>query len=256
LSTETEHFFIAGAQRSGTTYLYHLLAEHPEIEMAVPLRPEPKFFLIDELFERGLDYYRAHFFNGKPGARVWGEKSTSYMESEKAATRIAAAFPKAKIIFLLRDPIERAVSNYWFSVQNGLETLPMEEAFVKEQGRRNQYNREKISVSPFAYLQRGRYIDYIERYERRVQRDCMKIILFEQIVESANVLRDLYGFLGVAASFVPASLGKVVNEGEKGDSTMPPGLKQYLIDYFTEPNSRLAERLDVNLSKWWKTSMP
>ena len=84
-----EHFFIAGAQRSGTSYLYHILAEHPEIEMAKPLRPEPKFFHVDALFERGLDYYRHHFFEGKAGAWLRGEKSTSYMESEKAAGRAA-----------------------------------------------------------------------------------------------------------------------------------------------------------------------
>ena len=58
----TRHFFIAGAQRSGTTYLYRLLDEHPEIEMAKPERPEPKFFLLDELHARGLKFYENHFF--------------------------------------------------------------------------------------------------------------------------------------------------------------------------------------------------
>ena len=58
----TEHFFIIGAQRSGTTYLYHLLDEHPEICMARPLRPEPKFFLKNELYARGLEYYETCYF--------------------------------------------------------------------------------------------------------------------------------------------------------------------------------------------------
>jgi hypothetical protein len=161
-----DHFFIAGAQRSATTYLYHLLAEHPEIEMAQPVRPEPKFFLVDELFEHGLAYYRERFFPGKPGARLRGEKSTSYMESEIAAQRIARCFPESHILFLLRDPIERAISNYWFSVNNGLESLPLEEAFRREEERWQQYDRSRVSVSPYAYLRRGRYIDFIEVYER------------------------------------------------------------------------------------------
>ena len=96
-----DHFFIAGAQRSGTTYLYYVLAEHPDIEMAQPVRPEPKFFLTDALFERGLAYYHEQFFPGKPGARLRGEKSTSYMESEKAAQRISRSFPDARIVFML-----------------------------------------------------------------------------------------------------------------------------------------------------------
>ncbi|MEW6355019.1 MAG: sulfotransferase [Planctomycetota bacterium] len=252
MSAETEHFFIVGAQRAGTTYLYQLLAEHPEIEMALPVRPEPKFFLMDELFERGVGFYKAHFFKGKPGARVRGEKSTSYMESEKAAERIAAAFPDAKIIFLLRDPIERAVSNYWFSVQNGLETLPMAEAFEKEDERREQYDHERTSVSPFAYLQRGRYIEYIEMYERHIPPDRMKAIIFEGLVTDRSDISDIYSFLGVAEDFVPPSLGKVINEGEKGDSTLSPQLRGYLVNYFAGPNERLAKRLGVDLGKWWR----
>jgi hypothetical protein len=83
----TEHFFIIGAQRTGTTYLYHLLAEHPEIEMAQPLKPEPKYFLIDSLFAQGLETYQTRYFSGKSGVWLRGEKSTSYIESEKAAER-------------------------------------------------------------------------------------------------------------------------------------------------------------------------
>ena len=256
MSTETEHFFIVGAQRSGTTYLYHLLAEHPEIEMAAPLRPEPKFFLIDGLFERGLDYYKSQFYKGKPGAWLRGEKSTSYIESERVAERIAAAFPDARLIFLLRDPIERAISNYWFSVQNGIETLPMDDAFMKEDERRDRYDHEKISASPFAYLQRGRYINYIEMYARHAPLERMKIILLEELVESARVLRHLYEFLGVATEFAPSSLGEVINEGEKGESALSPALRQYLVDYFAESNARLAARLGVDLGKWWGTSIP
>ncbi len=125
----TERFFIVGGQRCGTTYLYHLLAGHPEIEMAVPVRPEPKFFLDDALYEKGLDHYERTFFAGKPGSKIKGEKSTSYLEYEKVAARISSAFPDASILVVVRNPVERAMSHWRFSTQNGVESVSMEEAF-------------------------------------------------------------------------------------------------------------------------------
>lgn len=245
-----EHFFIVGAQRSGTSYVYHLLAEHPEIEMAKPLRPEPKFFHTDALFERGLQYYENHFFEGKAGAWLRGEKSASYIESEKTAKRIARHFPKAKILFILRDPIERAISNYWFSVSNGLETMPMSEAFLHEEERWLDYDHERVSVSPYAYLRRGRYIERISMYERYFPAESIKIMLFEQFVGSLDLVRDLYGFLGVVSDFIPSTLHQVINKGDKPDTTLSPDLERYLVDYFAESNARLAERFRLDLTEW------
>jgi len=247
-----EHFIVAGAQRCATTYIYHLLAEHPEIEMAVPLKPEPKFFLLDDLFERGLDCYEEHFFKGKANARLRGEKSTSYIESEKAARRIAEALPGAKLVFILRDPIDRAVSNYWFSVQNDVESLPMEQAFRQEEARREDYDHDRISVSPYAYLKRGRYIDYLLMYERHVPREQMIVLLYEQLVGSDAALRALYRALGVDETFSPPSLGEIVNPGEKPDTDMSAGLRAYLEEYFAAPNARLAEWLDFDPREWWQ----
>src|SRR6266576_1930600 len=105
-----DHFVIVGAQRCGTTYLYRLLDEHPEIEMAKPLWPEPKFFLDDERYPLGLPYYESQFFS-EPETRVRGEKSTSYIESETAAQRIKATLPEAAVLVVLRDPVLRAISN-------------------------------------------------------------------------------------------------------------------------------------------------
>ncbi len=85
----SEHFFIVGAQRSGTTYLYRTLDEHPEIEMAKPVRPEPKFFLQGDLSAYTHDDYLGLFFGNKAGAKLRGEKSTSYIESEHAARQIS-----------------------------------------------------------------------------------------------------------------------------------------------------------------------
>ncbi|RPH63187.1 MAG: sulfotransferase [Chloroflexi bacterium] len=248
---ELKHFFIAGAQRSGTTYLYHLCAEHPQIEMAQPVKPEPKFFMTDSLYERGLEYYKSAYFKGKPGALILGEKSTSYIEVEKAAQRISQHFPDGKIIFILRNPVERVISNYWFSVKNGFEKLPIEEAFLKEEERRQSYDTSKVSVSPYAYLGRGRYIEYIEMYERYFSAGQIYIILHEQIINSGQTLRDFYAYLGVDPAFVPASLHTVINANEnKPDKNIDPQLRKYLENYFVESNARLSKRLGISLAEW------
>ncbi|MCX6031664.1 MAG: sulfotransferase [Chloroflexi bacterium] len=245
-----DHFFIAGAQRSGTTYLHHVLAEHPEIEMAQPVRPEPKFFLNDALFGRGLAYYHDRFFSGKPGAWLRGEKGTTYMESAKVAERISQWFPDARIVFIVRDPIERAISNYWFSVNNGLEQAPLEEAFRHEEERWQQYDHARVSTSPYAYLRRGRYVDFIQVYERYFRPDQLLVTLYEQLMENADAIGALHAALGVSAGFVPPSLHRVVNESEKLDATLSPDLEASLVAYYAESNGRLAARFALDLSCW------
>ena len=137
--------------------------------MAAPFRPEPKFFLLDDLHARGLPYYESTFFGHRPGARLRGEKTVSYMESDKAAERIAAAFPQARIVFLLRDPVERAISHYWFSVENGVETLSMEQAFRREEDGNMGEEWSRLSMSPFTYLRRGAL-----RPQRRTLRGALR----------------------------------------------------------------------------------
>lgn len=248
----TKHFFVVGAQRTGTTYLYHMLAEHPEIEMAAPLQPEPKFFHLDHLYERGLDYYYSTFFSGKPGAKRLGEKTTTYIESQKAAQRISECFPDAHIIILIRNPIERAISNYWYTFNNGLETLPMAEAFYKEEERWQDYDHEHISASPYAYLRRGCYLEYIEMYERFFPAGQITIIIHEQLFAQPEVIiSDVYSTLGVAGDYLPSRRDEKINAAAKAETPLDPALEGYLRAYFAGWNARLAAHLGRNLSAWW-----
>jgi len=243
------YFFVVGAQRSSTTYLYQALDEHPEIEMARPVRPEPKFFHIDSLFEKGLDFYTSHFFSDESNATIRGEKSTAYIESEKAARRIAHCFPQAKIVMILRNPIERAISHYWFSKNNGWETLSIEEAFLQEDERWLNYDPTKVSGSPYAYLHRGIYIGYLLMYENYFPVKNIKVMLYEQLVGSKEKFLELYSFLG-ASAYTPSTLHTIINEGDKPGTPLSPALRQYLANYFAEPNARLAEHLNISLREW------
>lgn len=248
-----DHFFIIGAQRSGTTYLYNALDSHPAIEMARPLRPEPKYFLNTPSEAIDVATYEHTYFSGKPGARLLGEKSTSYFESEAAAQRIAATFPNAKLVALLRDPVQRAVSNYYFSVENGLETVPIEEAFRLEEERLHT-GHPSTSVSPFAYIRRGRYIDYLSKYERYFPRDQLIILIHEQFVGLAAAFRALCDRLGVG-DHLPPGLDERVNATHPR-KPLSAALDAYLRDIFADPNERLAARYGLDLRAWSPNDEP
>lgn len=244
------HFFVVGAQRSGTTYLYHLLDEHPEIEMAQPMRPEPKFFLQPNLSSFTKEDYIARHFSDSTDHLMRGEKSTSYIESDYAAKNIAERYPDAKIIILLRNPIARAISNYQFSWQNCIETESMDVAFREENQRRDNYDATRFSVSPYAYLQRGCYLNYIEMYQDYFPRANLFIYLFEELVGNTNLLQQLYQQLGVESAFIPPSLSKKYNLSQPSETPLTTDLKNYLAEYFTEPNQALADYLGRSLELW------
>jgi len=240
-----EHFLLAGAQRSGTTFLYHLLDQHPEIEMARPLRPEPKFFLRPS---PDLEDYR-QLFAGKPGAHVLGEKSTSYIEHPGVARKALSLLAGLRVIFLLRDPVERAISNYRFSVENGIETAPFDDAILHEEARRGDYDRARFSVSPFAYVARGRYEDFIRGWEEIVGRDRIRIVVLEQLIADPGVLEGLYQWLGVDPSFRPALPPERLNEST-GAVDVSAAARRHLTECFQESNRRLQERYGVDISFW------
>jgi len=245
------HFFIVGAQRSGTTFLCKICDEHPEIEMAKPLNPEPKFFITDDLYKNGINFYMDHFFRKYIEGKIRGEKSTSYFEKEIAAKRISENFESAKIIIILRDPIERAVSNYLFSYSNGIETLTIDEAFLKESERIDKYDQEKISVSPYAYLKRGLYIDYLEMYEKYFAYEKIHIILFEKMVKDKIFIENFFKFLGVKNNIDSVNIFEKINQNEEiSNKEIKDSTYSYLKSYFKDSIIRLQNKLNDPLLEW------
>ncbi|HEV2436342.1 MAG TPA: sulfotransferase [Verrucomicrobiae bacterium] len=248
------HLFIVGAQRSGSTYLYHLLDSHPDVSMAKPVRPEPKFFLSDDLYCRGRRFYEETYFTAFSGRTSYlGEKSTSYIESPIAARRIRDFYPDARILMILRDPVQRAWSNYRFSRQHQLETLEFEEALAAEPDRLSS-GRFNTSVNPYAYARRGHYINYIEAYLTVFMARQLHILILEEIVGSLAAIQNLYRLLGIAQSYVPASLGKVINSGEN-DHKCPTAALHHLALGYDESVQRLENYLGRQLDVWrchWK----
>jgi hypothetical protein len=181
--------------------------------------------------------------------KVRGEKSTSYLESELAARRIADSFPDSTILIILREPVARAISNYWFSVRNGFETLPMEEAFLTED-LRGKHDQKRVSVSPFAYLRRSLFADQIAIYEDLFTSAQVKVLQFERFVGSRTEAFNLFSALEVDPGFESPTLHFVVNAGDYPNHQLSHDLVLYLRDYFAESNDLLEKRYGFDLALW------
>ena len=238
----TRHLLVIGAQRCGTTYLHDLLAAHPDIAMARPARPEPKVFLSEDLVERGPDWYRKTFFAHATREAVLGEKSTSYLEFPEVPSRVARLLGSPLILVQLRDPVRRAVSNWSFSTESGLETRSLDDALSTNLEGPRPWDRELTSVSPFAYVERGRYTDYLGPWLERFGADVTVLLLEEMVAEPGRV-GDLYAALGVDPSFRPARLGAAVNESEHPAAELDRGLRARLRDYYRESDATLQALL-------------
>jgi hypothetical protein len=239
-------YIIIGGQRCGTTYLYKLLEEHPQICAAKPLRPEPKFFLKDD-YEKGLDHYIDTYFpHREEHHKIFVEKSTSYYESEIAAKRINSLVPNSKIIMILRDPVQRAISNYFFSKNNGLETRSLEDVFLNESDPPKYPS--NISTNPFNYLKRGEYIKYIEMYLEHISEDRIHILFLKDIINNPAEIKGLYESVGVRSDFNPFSLNRRINISEKNED-VPEEVTDKLVKYYEPYNLRLGRYLNKTVFK-------
>lgn len=237
----TRHFLVVGAQRSGTTWLHDRLAGHPGIAMARPATPEPKVFLSREPVD--ADDYRARFFGHAGPDALLGEKSTSYLESATAPDRVAEALGEAQIVVQLRDPVARAVSNWSFSRDHGVERRPLAEALRANLDGPVPWDPDASSVSPFAYLERGRYAGDVARWRDRFP---VHVQFLEEMLEEPARLGELFGWLGVDHDVRPGT-DEAVNASSATHDRLDEELLVRLRDYFAESDAALAVMLGRDL---------
>lgn len=203
-------FIIIGAQRCGTTSLYHYLCTHPSI--APSAKKEVHFF--DLSFKNGIKWYRRHFPTWlckfyrrriRQQRIVTGEATPIYMFHPLAPHRISRFLPEVKLIVLLRNPIDRAYSHYWLQVRRGNETLSFPEA-IECEPERLWGERQRIILhegdyySPaywqFSYLSRGIYVDQLEIWYRLFPKEQFLILCSEDFYAvPATTLNRTFAFL-------------------------------------------------------------
>jgi Sulfotransferase family len=187
-------FLCIGAMRAGTTSLWKAFQAHPDLYL--PETKELHFFDDrDGTFGLGIGWYARHFA-GAPAGALAGEVSPSYLYLPGTAERIRSALPDVRLVAILRDPVARAWSHYWFNVRNGRERLSFEDAIDQEP--------ERTSTGPlwdawYSYLARGRYVDQLRRYEAVFTREQICVVFLEELrSDAAPVLDSVFEHVGAA----------------------------------------------------------
>jgi hypothetical protein len=218
--TKKPDFFIVGAPKSGTTALDHYLSARPDIFMA---RKEMHFFGADlgfapQFYRRNLSAYAAEF-EGWNGQRRSGESSVWYLMSSQAAAEIKAFNPEARIIIMLRDPIEMLHSLYYTFRWDGNEHLPtFEEALAAQEDRRagRRITRQTYFAPGLIYREVIRYTEQVRRYFNVFGRDRVRVIIYEDFAANvATTCRETLQFLEVDTTqiqndFKPINANKFV----------------------------------------------
>ncbi len=238
-------FIIIGAQRSGTSSLYYYLTQHPHVLRAS--RKEQHYF--DHLYPRGVDWYRSQFPYRNEGA-ITGEATPAYLLFPHTAKRIHQLLPNTRLIVLLRNPVERAISQYYLEVRHRNETLPLEQALAQEESRlageiekmaadENYYSQH---YRVYSYKLRGIYVDQIKRYHEHFDPAQMLILSSEKFfADTPGTLKTVFSFLGVDPDWMPSDLIQK-NIGANKTPTSEELLRS-LRSYFAPHNQRLYEYL-------------
>ena len=247
-------FLIIGAQKSGTTFLYQLLVRHPHVKPA--FAKEVHYF--DLNFGKGDNWYRSHFPLQMRNSRkyITGEASPYYLFHPHASRRASTVIPDAKLIVLLRNPVDRAYSHYQHQVKRlrdeRRENLTFEEAIEAEERilpaevskMLQDEDYESLSHRTRSYLRRGIYIDQLLIWSSFFQREQMLILKSEDLFsDTKNTLERTLDFLEIP-HWAPEKYS-IPNKREYAG--MSPLLRQRLDEYYKPHNQRLNEYLGEDL---------
>lgn len=253
-------FIIIGTQRGGTSAFYHYLTEHPNIGAATT--KELNYF--DKHFRKGPWWYRAHFptvlrkryVESVHGRKfVTGEASPYYLFHPLVPKRLAATLPGVKLIALLRNPVDRAYSQYRRNRHMQWETLPFSDAIAAEERRLgDDHDRYGYNFEHFSYLTRGIYADQLQRWLCLFPRERFLILKSEDFyADPAAVLKQTLAFLGVPAAGLMEKRtynrfdGYTSRSESRDDCAVSPALRRRLNAFFAPHNRRLYELLGKDL---------
>lgn len=179
------NLIVVGGLKCGTTSLHHYLGLHPQIGMS---RPKELNFFVEELsWPLGVGWYASHF---READAVRGESSPHYTNEPRfrgVAERMAELVPDARLIYMVRDPVDRALSHYLHNAAGGYETRPPGEA---------------LAAADSAYVHRGLYAMQLRPYLERFPRERIETVTREELRDRREAtMRRLFGFLGVDEGF-------------------------------------------------------
>lgn len=257
------NFFIVGAAKSGTTSLHGYLRWHPEVFL--PDRKEPHFFVdfpTKGINDRG-EYER--LFEGGRNAKAIGDASTGYLYAEESPRRIHSMIPGARIIILLRNPVDMAYSLWHHNVRHGNEDLSFEEALAAEPLRRAEPGRllarHRWPYNHY-YVARALYYPQVKRYVDTFGMDRLFVRRFEDMKKDpSGLVGAVERFLGIDEAYTPdfvvynrgvtprfSALARVLTRAPGWVTTLgrrvPQSMRRRLTGLLNRVNDRPAPRMD------------
>jgi len=185
------NFVGIGAQRSGTTWIYEMLKNHPQVCMS----PEKEINFFNNHYGKGLEWYKK-FFNECSREKVIGEFSPTYLSNNLAAKRMRKIVPEAKIIVSLRNPADQIFSRYHYMISRQMYSKSFDKA---------------LKGMP-CLIEDAFYYKHIKRYLEYFDRDQILILIYEDLHRDArSFLRKVYSFLGIDSSYIPPNLNEKVH---------------------------------------------
>jgi hypothetical protein len=268
LDSRQPDFLIIGAAKAATTWLQLCLQQQSTVFM-----PDPELHYFSREYHRGSAWYAAHFKDAEMNARL-GEKSNSYFKQPDAMARIRADIPQAKLIMQLRNPIDRANSDYCMLYRRG------------EVDRRIEDHFKPGSAFAKRFLEGGRYREHLDHIDALFPAEQILLLIYDDVLQCPNDhLAKVKSFLGMpeltpierrakdkTQAIVPPTMrrllkdlkpavspfrdqrwfgwGRKFNAQELRYPPLPGDLHAWLRDYYADDIDTLAKRLDRDLSPW------
>lgn len=238
-------FAIIGAQRGGTTSLHAYLNAHPLV--VTPLKKELHF--LTDRHQHGRDWYLGQFPPTVPSSAITGEATPYALFHPQSPRRLHAVAPHARLIVLLRNPVDRAYSHYLLERSRGDELLSFADALDAEplrlagEARRLAADPRAISAAHnhASYLARGHYAPQLARWLDLFPREQLLILRSEDLYANPGTsLTRVTNFLGL-----PPSAGvPFTRHNQTSGPSLDPSLRDHLAHYFAPRNAELADLLD------------
>lgn len=239
-------FLIIGAQKCGTSSLFYLLNQHPDLNL--PSVKEIQFFTLE--YDKGWNWYKKQFPSGHILARkMTGEASPYYLYHPLVPARVARHLPAVKLIIMMRDPVDRAYSHFWHEKRYQNEWLGDFEEAVALEHERTSLEEEKLirneithsqPFRSFGYIARGLYYKQISRWLQYFPLNQMHFIKSELFFQNPEKdLTELFRFLRISTKIPENLTPQNTNEYPE----MPSEIRKKILGYFREDQEKLAALL-------------
>ena len=254
-------FLVIGTQRGGTSALYHYVRTHPFIKPATT--SDTHFF--EKKYHKGLAWYRGHFptriergawLSLRRHPFLTGEASSSYLFYPHTPRRVAEVLPSAKLIVLLRNPVDRAYSQYFHARELGHETLPFEEAIQHEEERTARERAKIVQHADYysdeythrSYLSRGIYVEQLQAWMSLFPAEQFLILKSEDFyADPVTAFKQVSAFLNLPRAEPRLRKQDYVRYSHNTYfSRMDAGLRRRLAGYFEPHNARLYDFLGID----------